>query len=232
MILPEEKERLLSEVDLFEALSREQVRKLCLMLPVVGLRRGQLLHGPGHRGEIFHLLLRGRLRLYKVFGRGEATLYFVNSGDVFGEEAFRSGHGRQGMYAQAVEDSEIALMRVDAFERLARDEPEVGFKMVELLSDRISFYTERVADADLKDVTGRLASLILHLAESEGLMTQDGGYRIPVRYTHQQLGEMIGAKRVAVTRALGNLRGAGVVTLEHRNLHVNDVQTLERTAGR
>ena len=232
MLRPEETERLLSGVDLFEPLSREQIYRLCLTLPVVGVKRGQLLHGPGHQGEVFYLLLRGRLRLYKVFGRGEATLFFAKSGDLFGEEAFRSGHGWQGIYAQAVEDSEIALMRVDAFERLARDQPEVGFKMVELLSDRISFYVERVADADLKDVTGRLSSLILHLAESEGLVTQEGGYRVTTRYTHQQLGEMIGAKRVAVTRALGELREAGVVALEHRRLHVKDVRALKRTAGR
>lgn len=232
MIGPEEKERLLSGVDLFEALSREQVHRLCPSLPVVGLRRGQLLHGPGHQSEIFYILLRGRLRLYKVFGRGEATLFFVKSGDLFGEGAFRGGRGRQGTFAQAVEDSEIALMRVDAFRRLARDEPEVGFKMVQLLSDRISFYAERVADADLKDVTGRLSSLILHLAESEGLVTQEGGYKIPIRYTHQQLGEMIGAKRVAVTRTLGELREAGVVDLERRRLHVRDVEALERIAGR
>lgn len=122
-------------------------------------------------------------------------------------------------------------MHLDAFERLVREEPTVASKMMALLSKRLAFYADRVADTASKDVTGRLSNLILHLAESEGLGGHEG-YRLATRYTHQQLGEMIGAKRVAVTRALGELRETGIVGLEHRHLRVKNVGALERAAGR
>jgi CRP/FNR family transcriptional regulator, cyclic AMP receptor protein len=223
----DEKVELLTRVDLFEALSHGQILRLSWTLPVISLRSGRLLHGPDHQGDIFYLLLRGRVRIYKAFGKVEATLSFVSAGDMFGEGAFRSPPGRRGSFVQAVENSEIALMRVDVFGHLAREEPALALKMVEVLSDRLAFYADRVADAGSKDVTGRLSTLILHLSESEGVVTHEG-YRIPIRYTHQQLGEMIGATRVAVTRALGDLREAGIIVLDHRQIHVRDLEVLRR----
>jgi hypothetical protein len=57
-------------------------------------------------------------------------------------------------------------------------------------------------------VLARLASLILRLADKEGVVTNDG-VMIPTRYTHDRLGTMIGAKRVAVSRAFNLLRQTG-----------------------
>jgi CRP-like cAMP-binding protein len=57
------------------------------------------------------------------------------------------------------------------------------------------------------------------------------GYKIPTYYTHAQLGSMIGARRVAVTRALGHLRQAGMVETTQSGIRVRDADTLERAAA-
>jgi DNA-binding transcriptional regulator YhcF (GntR family) len=41
---------------------------------------------------------------------------------------------------------------------------------------------------------------------------------------------MIGANRVAVTRALGRLQDEGVVELRRRRIHVRDQEALQRIA--
>jgi CRP/FNR family transcriptional regulator, cyclic AMP receptor protein len=82
-------------------------------------------------------------------------------------------------------------------------------------------------DVALKKVPARLANLILLLVESEGVVTPEG-YKIPTRYTHQQLGSMIGANREAVTRAFARLRELGAVNVKWRYIHVEDVETLEK----
>jgi CRP/FNR family transcriptional regulator, cyclic AMP receptor protein len=56
------------------------------------------------------------------------------------------------------------------------------------------------------------------------------GYEIPGPYTYEELGTMIGAKRVAVTRAFKRLREAGAVEVERGHIHVRDVDALERIA--
>ncbi len=87
----------------------------------------------------------------------------------------------------------------------------------------------RYADIIGKDVPARLATLILTLVESEGVVSSES-YRIPTRYTHEQLASMIGCKRVAVTRAFSRLKDVGAVQLKDRHIIVKDVDSLKDLA--
>jgi CRP-like cAMP-binding protein len=100
-----------------------------------------------------------------------------------------------------------------------------------LLSERLHYYETRIEDVTLKGVPARLASLILFLVESEGVQVP-GEIRIPTRYTHEHLGTMIGANREAVTRAFGRLQDEGALQIRRRLIYVDDVEALERVAGR
>lgn len=220
---------MLSVVGLLEPLSREEVEELGRRMPEMRLDRGRILYTPTHRSGVLFFLLRGRIRVYKSATEGrEITLGMIRAGGMFGEAAFTAGRC-QGSFAQAVEPSEVAMMSRDTFCSLVRDKPEVSLKAMELLSERLSFCEDRMADIGLREVPARLAALVLHLCESEGVVTGEG-YKIPNRYTHLQLGAMIGSKRVATTRALGKLQKIGAVELKHRHIYVRDVKALERAA--
>ena len=107
----------------------------------------------------------------------------------------------------------------------------MGVRVARLLGERLIETEGRLADLALKEVPGRLASQILRLVEGEGLVTPEG-YKIPTRYTHQQLGSMIGANREAVTRAFGKLRSEGGVEFRNHRIFVTDLETLKRIARR
>jgi CRP/FNR family cyclic AMP-dependent transcriptional regulator len=115
-------------------------------------------------------------------------------------------------------------------ERLVRENPDVGLRMIRVLSERLRMCETRLEDIGLKDVPARLASLVLQLAESEGVMNPEGP-RIPTHYTHRQLATMIGSSRESVTRAFTKLQRAGTVELRERHIHVSDIEALERAAG-
>jgi CRP-like cAMP-binding protein len=88
---------------------------------------------------------------------------------------------------------------------------------------------ERLADIALKKIPARLTSLILQLVEDEGVATPDG-YSIPTWYTHDELGVMIGARRVAITRAFGILKNEGAVEVRRHLIYVTDPEALKRLA--
>jgi CRP-like cAMP-binding protein len=88
----------------------------------------------------------------------------------------------------------------------------------------------RMSDIIHKEVPARLASLILQLLDEEGVVSGEW-YMIPTVYTHQQLGTMIGAKRVAVARAFGKLRNAGAVKVEQSRLYVKNLKALKHIAS-
>jgi CRP-like cAMP-binding protein len=153
----------------------------------------------------------------------------VEAGTVFGEMAL-TAQRLQGAYAQAMEQSILITMSREELEHLILQKPEVGLHLAHLLSERLRRQETRLEDANTKDVHARLAGIIVLLVESEGVRTGTG-YRIPAHHTHQQLGDMIGANRVAVTRAFGLLQDEGVVELRRRLIHVRDLEALRRVAG-
>jgi CRP-like cAMP-binding protein len=225
----EERIRLLSLVDIFEPLSEEEIQQLNGQLSDVHLEPDEIFYTPQDRSERLFVLWKGRVRIYRTTDGREFTLATVEAGTVFGEMAL-TAQQLQGAYAQAMESSELSIMRREDLERLILEKPEVGLQISHLLSERLRRYETRLEDITLKGVTARLASLLVLLLESEGVMTGDHSLKIPTHYTHQHLGTMVGANREAITRAFGHLQDEGIVELRRRLIYVPNVDTLRRRA--
>jgi CRP/FNR family transcriptional regulator, cyclic AMP receptor protein len=230
----DEQVRLLSGVDIFESLSREEIREILHDLlrrnAEINLGAGEVFYTPRQPDGKLFILKEGRVRIYKMEGSREFTLEVVDAGTVFGEVAF-TPHALRDAYAEATEPSILLAMERADVERLIQEKPQVGLRMISLLSERLRYYETRMEDVILKEVPARLASLILLLIESEGVRGV-GEIRIPTRYTHEHLGTMIGANREAVTRAFGRLQDEGGLQIRRRLIYVEDVEALQRAAGR
>jgi CRP/FNR family cyclic AMP-dependent transcriptional regulator len=228
--LAEDHTTLLSGVDLFALLSQEKLGRIAQGILAKSFEVGEHIFTPTYRGKVFFLLLEGRVRIYRLEAGQEVTISVLEAGEMFGEAAFTSREGK-GSYAQAIAASKIAFLNRSTFYRLIQRDPELGIRAIELLGERLSFYEQRIADMGLKKVPARLASLILQLAETDGIVTGKGRYRLSTHYTHEQLALMIGAKRVAVSRAMKGLREAGAVETGRRRIVVKDAQALGRIAN-
>ncbi len=229
MLLPEEKIRLLSVVDVLEPLSGEELEEFSRCVPDTHVERGQVIYAPEDKSEALFMLKRGKVRIYKVTPEGwQFTLAVVESGTMFGEMALTAQRMREA-YAEAAEPSDICILRSEDLEWLVRKNPDVGLRMIHVLSERLRLCEERLEDIGLKDVPARLAKLVLQLAESEGVMTP-AGPRIPTHYTHWQLATMIGTSRESVTRAFTRLQRRGAVLLKDRRIYVKDIEALEGAA--
>jgi CRP-like cAMP-binding protein len=232
----EEQVELLCRVDIFESLSREEIRQILRDLiqrnAEISLEEGEVFYTPKEPDGKLFILMKGRVRLFKMEEEAthEFTLEMVGAGSVFGEASF-TAHRLWESYAEAMEPSVLLAMERADVERLVLQKPQVGIRIISLLSERLHYYETRMEDVALKEVPARLASLILFLVESEGVQVP-GEIRIPTHYSHEYLGTMIGAKREAVTRAFGRLQDEGAVQLRRRLIYVQDVEALERAAGR
>lgn len=225
----EERIRLLSLVDIFEPLTTQEIERLNGQLSDIHLEAGEIFYTPRDSSERLFLLQKGRVRIYRTSDGREFTLAVVDAGTVFGEMAL-TAQQLQGAYAQAMEPSEISVMRREDLERLMLDKPGVGLRITHLLSERLRRYETRLEDITLKGITARLASLIVLLLESEGVVSGQHRLKIPTHYTHQHLGTMIGANREAVTRAFSRLQDEGIVELRRRLIYVPDVEALRGVA--
>jgi CRP/FNR family transcriptional regulator, cyclic AMP receptor protein len=221
--------RLLSMVDFLDPLSEEEMEDLAKRTPDTYLEQEDILYTPKEGTERLFILKKGRVQLYEVDQAGdEITLSVIEDGNVFGEMAL-IGQSLSGLYVRAITPATVVSLRREELEDLIMNKPEVGLRLVRELAQRLHALEVRYADMVGKDVPARLATLILTLVDSEGVVSSES-YRIPTHYTHEQLASMIGCKRVAVTRAFSKLKEGGAVMLKDRHIIVKNLNALKDLA--
>lgn len=231
MAMPEERRaKLMSLVDVLEPLSEVELKHLAERCPDTSVRGGEEFYRPDkHDGGLF-LVLEGSVRVYLTTPSGkEVTLTLLGSGTALWARRLQLVDG-DAVHARAVGPTALAFLGREDLERLVLDKPEVGLRMMDLLAERLAESNERMAEVAHKEVLPRLAGQILRLLEGEGVVDREGGQRLGTAYTHEELGSMVGANRVAVTRALGRLQDEGAVVVRRRRIHVRDPEALRRIA--
>jgi CRP/FNR family cyclic AMP-dependent transcriptional regulator len=225
----QEEIRLLSMVDILGPLSEEQMEDLAKRAPDTFLEQDDILYTPTEGTERLFILKQGRVQLYEVDQSGEEiTLSMVEDGNIFGEMAL-TGQSLSALYVRALTPSTVVSLRREDLEHLIMNKPEVGLRLVRELAEKLHASEARYADVVGKDVPARLATMILTLMDSEGVVSSES-YRIPTHYTHEQLASMIGCKRVAVTRAFRKLEEGGALVLMARHIIIKDLDALKGLA--
>lgn len=228
----DEQLRLLSWVDIFEELPEEELEELSRRCPDTQIEPDETFYTPHERGERLFLLKEGRVQVQKEDPASQeaAPLKVVNEGTIFGDMTL-TGQRLEDVYVTATERSTVCTLKKRDLENLILRNPEVGLKLARLLGERLRQCEEARSDLIHKEVPARLAGLLLRLVEDEGLACPEG-YKVQTRYTHGELGSMIGAKRVAITRALKKLRERGAVeTKDGGHIYVRDEEALESAAS-
>ncbi len=216
-------------VDVFEPLTADQTDLLAQRTLERAFGMGETVYAPGDASEAVFVLLTGRMRLYGMAGAQELTFEVVRASALFGIASLMERTHNE--YALALEPSRVGVLRLNDFWHLVRQNPEVNARLVKVLGDRLRQTRSRMGDIALKETPARLASLILDLVQSEGVVTREGHYKIVAHYTHEQLAAMIGTQRGSVTRAFRKLRDSGCVRLIRRLIYVVDLDALKRSAS-
>jgi CRP/FNR family transcriptional regulator, cyclic AMP receptor protein len=217
--------KLLSLVDVLEPLSEEELEEVSTRCPSFSLEAGQEFYGSREHDRGLFLLEEGHVVIYKMTSSGKQITFTVHSaGTVL--PALRL----QGLIAKAIESSVLAFMSREDLEYFLQRKPQMGLRLIDLLAENLRLMDARISDVIHKRVSARLASLIAWLIEEEGIVEGSGDLVIPYHYTHEQLGTIIGARRVAVTLAFRTLQDEGVVELRQRQIHVKDLNLLQRIA--
>jgi CRP/FNR family cyclic AMP-dependent transcriptional regulator len=226
MTKSEEREvKLLSLVDVLEPLSEEELKEVSTRCPTLSLDAGEEFYASSEHDRGLFLLKEGHVIIYRLTSSGKQITFTVHStGTVL--PALRL----QGLIARAIEPSALAFMSRKDLEYFLGRKPQMGLRLMDLLAENLRLMDARVSDVIHKRVSARLASLIAWLIEEEGLVEGSGDRVIPYPYTHEQLGTIIGARRVSVTLAFKALQDEGAVELRGRRIHVKDLNLLQRIA--
>lgn len=176
------------------------------------------------------VVLSGRVRLLKMSADGrEHVLRVLGAGATFNDVAVFDG-GANSDSAVADGPTVVGLLPRAEVSALIIRHPEIAAAALKLLSARQRALGTAVENLALRDVTTRVARLILGCVKQHDHVIENAPDAC-ARISHQDIAAMVGSVRKVVQRALKELENDGAITLERTRLRVLDVSKLEEWAN-
>jgi CRP-like cAMP-binding protein len=156
------------------------------------------------------------------------VLQLAGPGEILGLESALAGKPH-GDSAEMLCDGIICHFDAAFLRHLAADHDEVRDELLKLLASRVLTANADRAELASGDVRERTALVLLELSDRWGT-PEDGGIRIDLTLTRQDLASLIGATTETVIRQLAELRRRGLLAGTGRSLVVVDQERLARVA--
>jgi CRP/FNR family transcriptional regulator, cyclic AMP receptor protein len=219
----------LRRTELFGGLADDELQRLAAAARTRTFRRGQYLWYQGDPGDTLLVVCEGRLKV--VFGfeptGDEAVLHSVGSCEVLGELALLDGAPRSASVVALEQTTALILSRATVLDAMARH-PAVLEAMLRAVGKLVRRLTEQNCDLVFLDLGGRLAKLLLRLAE--GRTPGNDGIVLDTHLSQSELAAMIGATRPAVNRVLHLFAARGLIRVEGQVIVLQDLPGLQRRA--
>ncbi len=196
----------LRDAEIFRDLTETEVDALGKKMPLKNVAARTVFYAPDEPTEVLFMIKKGRVRLFRLSADGKSiTTAILEQGTFFGQLALL-GQQLYGNFAEALTDCVICVIsRADARTYLIGD-ARIAYRIVETLGRRLLEIEQRLADAALKHVPARVASLLLQFAKKQIDARNNGGEisaeTIEIICTHEELAQMLGIHRETMTRAL------------------------------
>jgi CRP-like cAMP-binding protein len=222
--MQETKLNYLSNIQVFQDLSITELAEMDRQITMASCNPGKIFYMPEDSGEVLFLLKKGRVQLYRLSPNGKKLIVAtLGPGAMFGEMSL-VGQGMHNTFAESIDECLLCVMSRADVERLMREKPQVAFRFVESLGDRVTQLESSLEEIAFKSIPARLASLLLRLND------QQGGNNIVKGFTHQDLGEMLGTYRETITQTLNDFKSDGLIEIGRKQLALLDPDSLEDLA--
>jgi CRP/FNR family cyclic AMP-dependent transcriptional regulator len=195
-----------------EVLPQPLLDKIAAMATVRTFPKRAIVVTEGDDTDSLYVVLSGKARIFVADDKGrEVQLNQVGPGEYFGEVTLDGGP--RSASVMAVEDCRCAVVKRTELTVFLEKNPELALHIVRKLAHRVRDLTENVRSLALMDVYGRVARLLLELAEDK-----EGKLVISEVLTHKDIASRVGASREMISRIFSDLSEGGYVHKEDGHL--------------
>ncbi|MBP3965064.1 Crp/Fnr family transcriptional regulator [Paenibacillus lignilyticus] len=219
----------LSKMSIFEVLTPDDLAELDHISPMTHFNpipKGSLIQTPETAKDGLFFLKEGKLRLFRTNLEGKQfTVAILGKGNVFGEiDTF--SFGTKELFIETIEETLICSVPKQDFEGFLAERPLLAMKMLSELSKILKERDGMLEKIALGDVRDRILHLLLKLSERFGV--EDGeNVRIDLPLTHQEVANMVGATREAVSVILKTLMRENVIQTGRKSISISPVKVAE-----
>lgn len=188
---------------------------------------GAILFSEGQPVRGVFMICHGSVKLSISSGEGKTLITRVaEAGEMLGLSSTVSGNPYKSS-AETLEPSQINFVRREDFVRFLQRWPPGTAHALRQLTLECEAENDYIRALNLsQSAAEKLANLLLRWCNHHGTETE-GGTRVQVLMTHDDISQVIGTSRETVTRLLKDFRDQKMISIKGSNLIVHDRAGLE-----
>jgi CRP/FNR family cyclic AMP-dependent transcriptional regulator len=195
-----------------EVLPEPLLAEIAQRAPSRTFLRNAIIVTEGDDADTLYVLLAGRAKVFVADDEGhELQLNQIGPGEYFGDVTLDGGP--RSASVMALEPCRCAVVKREELAHFVADHPEFAVHLTRKLAHRVRALTAGMRDLALMDVYGRVARLLLELAEEA-----DGKLVIGEKLTQKDIAQRVGASREMISRIFSDLAEGGYVKKEDGRL--------------
>ena len=216
----------LRSIPLFAQLRESDVERIAQAARTRNYPRKSVILFEDDPGDALYVVIAGQVKIVLIAEDGREVILSIRSkGDFFGEMSLIDDAPRAA-HVIATEDSDLLVLRREDFRRCVGEMPEIAFGLLRAMCVWMRQADDKIGGLVLLDVPGRVARLLLQLAD------ENDGQTITKRLTHHMIAQMVGSSRETVSRTMSNFATQELIEVSRKRIILKNRDTLEIAAGR
>ncbi len=201
----------------FKALSDEDLGRLARTMIERAYDKDKIVFLEGEPCQGLYIVREGSVKIFKLSPEGrEQILSYIMPGDSFNEVAVFDG-GPNPANVTAAEATTLWVVPRAVVIELIQKNPQVALAVIQNLGTRLRHLVGLVEDLSLRQVTARLAKLLLETATA-------GTHAL----TQQEMAARLGTVREMIGRSLRQLETRGLIKTERGRIVILDREGLQK----
>jgi CRP-like cAMP-binding protein len=205
---------------LFSALSDTQLERVRRHSHITDMVEGESLFFQGDKATSFYLMLSGRVKLFRVSPDGkEKVVEIMETGASFAEALMFMDQPNYPVTATALAPSRVVVINCREYKAMLHESIESCFLLMGNMSYRLRSLIREIDALSLDTGTVRTIAYLLHQAP-------EGATSFELKVAKSVIASRLSVKPETFSRILKSLHERGIVTIEGRNVIIQDREAM------
>jgi len=189
-------------------------------------KKGAVIFHEGDEGNQIFFIRTGMVSIYTSNKAKRITLAYLTKGEYFGEMALMQPGLARSATAETLTAVKVYSLHRSDFHQLVEKDRNVPFLLLNYTMERLRKANHQIYDLTFLNVQHRIIRRLLDLGKEVGATREDGSCHIPMKITHQQLADTVGAARETVSKVIIELQELALIDLSNKKLTLLNPEAL------
>jgi CRP-like cAMP-binding protein len=218
----------LKQISAFQSLSALKLERLSERAKTIEYAENTIIFQQKETLAGLYVVVSGYVKLYRQSKDRVQILAILRDEDFFGSECL-ADNKLSSSFAETMSQTTLIYIPSDAIHNLLETNPVFRTVILQIVTNRLRQFAQLVHNLAFRDVTARVAMLLVSRAESDGIMTVDG-IRIPRLMTQNELATVIGTSREVVQRTFKKLSKLDLIRVSRKDILILNLDELHLIA--